>query len=85
VWSEENIESFEILISDNGIGIEKTYIKNLFLAFKRFHNKNEYKGTGLGMSICKSVMDKHSGNIELSDTSIYGSTFKLIFPKNAIS
>lgn len=80
IWSYENMPKyFEIFISDNGIGIQEEYINNLFQPFKRYHSKKEYEGTGLGMSICKSVMERHSGFIELSKTS--GCTFKLTFPK----
>jgi len=75
-----NINNF-IIIEDNGIGIDDRYIHDLFEPFKRFHNNKDYEGTGLGMSICKKVMDKHHGQIELQSTSENGSNFKLTFPK----
>lgn len=77
----DNFNNF-IIIEDNGIGIDEKYMHHLFEPFKRFHSNNDYNGTGLGMSICKKVMDKHSGHIELQSTSEKGSNFKLTFPKN---
>jgi len=71
-----------IIIEDNGIGIDNRYIQDLFEPFKRFHTNKDYEGTGLGMSICKKVMDKHNGQIELQSTSEKGSNFKLTFPKH---
>jgi len=71
-----------IIVSDNGIGIKEEYIENLFTPFKRFHTNSEYEGTGLGMSICRKVMQKHGSSIELLETSTNGSKFKLAFKKS---
>ncbi len=83
IWSEENERNHEVFIRDNGIGIHEKYIDELFAPFKRFHTNKEYKGTGLGMSICRRIMEKHNGSISLLSTSKNGSTFKLSFPKSA--
>ena len=72
---------YNIFFKDNGIGIKEEYIPNLFEPFKRFHSKSEYKGTGLGMSICRRAMKKMNGSIELTNTSDNGSIFKLKFSK----
>ena len=69
-----------IFISDNGVGIDTTYMEKLFEPFKRFYNQSEYKGTGLGMSICIRIMDRHKGTIAVAETSSKGTTFKLCFP-----
>ena len=83
IWSTENQSgNIELFISDNGIGIEQDYLVNLFEPFKKFHAETEYKGSGLGMSICKRVMEKHNGKIELLKTSTQGTIFKLTFLKN---
>lgn len=68
-----------IIFSDNGIGIDKDYIKNLFIPFKRFHRKSEYDGSGLGMSICLKIMEKHGGKLSLVETSKNGTSFMLNF------
>lgn len=76
----DNMSNF-ITIKDNGIGVDDKYVHQLFEPFKRFHANKDYEGTGLGMSICKKVMEKHCGQIELQSTSENGSKFKLTFPK----
>lgn len=75
-----NPDKHDIYICDNGIGIEKEYIENLFVPFKKQHSKSKYEGSGLGMSICKKVMKKHGGDIRLESTNEKGSCFKLTFP-----
>lgn len=82
IHSFENKNYHFVIVRDNGIGIKEQYIENLFTPFKRFHTDSEYEGTGLGMSICKRVMQKHKGNIELMQTSTNGSSFKLTFKKS---
>lgn len=72
----------EILIEDNGIGIDKSYIPDLFTPFKRFHHISEYNGTGLGMPICKRIMAKHHGEIKLKETSEKGTIMSLVFYQN---
>jgi len=62
IWSEENEAHHQVFIQDNGIGIKEEYIADLFTPFKRFHSDKEYKGTGLGMSICHRIMEKHKGS-----------------------
>ena len=64
-----------ISISDNGIGIEEKYAKKIFDAFARLNNKNEYQGTGLGLTISKKIIDKHKGTIRLKSSLGKGSTF----------
>jgi len=81
IWSEENEQQYNVFIQDNGIGFKKEHIDDLFTPFKRFHSNKEYKGTGLGMSICRRIIEKHKGSISLQSTSEDGSVFKLTFPK----
>lgn len=80
IWAVSNSAQNIIYVKDNGIGFSEDSKESLFLPFKRFHASSEYKGTGLGMSICKRIMQSHNGDIELKETSKDGSTFKLIFP-----
>jgi len=78
-FSDSEFEYINII--DNGIGIEPNYKEFLFLPFKRFHKEADYEGTGLGMSICKKIMEKHNGVIKLSESSNEGSTFQLKFKR----
>lgn len=68
-------------VADNGIGIEKTYQENIFLIFKRLHNQNQYKGTGIGLSICKSIVDRHQGKIWVDENNGGGSIFSFTLAK----
>ena len=79
IWSTKSKDKYFVFVKDNGVGIEEHYIDKLFVPFKRYYSESEYKGTGLGMSICKRVMKKMYGTIELDSTSESGTTFKLTF------
>ncbi len=68
-----------INISDNGIGIEATNFSKIFEAFQRLHTKASYAGTGIGLTICKNIMDAHKGEITLSSKPGQGTNFELTF------
>ncbi len=68
-----------IQISDNGIGIETAYLPKIFEPFQRLHSKASYEGTGIGLTICKNVMDAHKGKITVASTPGEGTTFELTF------
>ncbi|MFK7983487.1 MAG: ATP-binding protein [Saprospiraceae bacterium] len=69
-----------ILVEDNGIGIDSSKFKEVFMPFKRFHNTSEYEGTGLGMSIVNKVIEKHNGKIDIQSELGKGSTFSISLP-----
>lgn len=65
---------------DNGIGIDPKYREQIFGMFKRLHNNATYEGTGIGLSICKKIVDSMNGDIEVSSNAKGGSTFKVTLP-----
>ncbi|AOW09030.1 PAS domain S-box protein [Flavobacterium gilvum] len=67
-------------IQDNGIGIEEHNIEKVFVIFKRLHNRNEYQGTGIGLSHCKKIIEQHRGKIWVESKYNEGSTFKWTLP-----
>ncbi|MDA6072496.1 ATP-binding protein [Flavobacterium sp. AC] len=70
----------KIQIKDNGIGMETTHLIKIFTIFQRLHAKNEYSGNGIGLAICKKIMENHSGNITVESKPNEGTIFNLFFP-----
>lgn len=73
-------DSVRIEIEDNGIGIKPDYYKNIFAIFRRLHNRHEYEGTGIGLALCKRIIEKHNGNIGVESTYGQGATFWFTLP-----
>jgi signal transduction histidine kinase/CHASE3 domain sensor protein len=70
----------KIAIEDNGIGFEQEYAKNIFVLFNRLHNKNEYQGTGIGLAICKKIVENHKGFIIANGKLVIGAQFIIYLP-----
>jgi light-regulated signal transduction histidine kinase (bacteriophytochrome) len=67
---------------DNGIGFDMKYASKIFLPFERLHSKLEYPGTGLGLALCRRIIDRHNGKIWAQSTINVGSTFSFILPES---
>ncbi len=71
---------YKISVSDNGIGFDAKYAEEIFMVFKRLHSYHEYEGTGIGLSICKKIVDKHHGYLTASGDLNEGATFVIELP-----
>lgn len=69
-----------ILIEDNGIGFDQKYSEQIFGMFKRLHSKSEFEGTGIGLALCKKIVEEHNGYISAKSTINEGSTFIISLP-----
>ncbi len=79
---EEELTFYKFAIADNGIGIDSRFYKKIFIIFQRLHTREQYSGTGIGLAICKKIIDKHGGKLWLSSMPGQGSTFYLTLPKS---
>ncbi len=79
--SNKNKKYYKISISDNGIGMDENHLSKIFTIFQRLHKRDEYAGNGIGLAICKKIMENHGGKIEVKSTLNEGSVFSLYFPK----
>ncbi|MBC8283907.1 MAG: PAS domain S-box protein [Nitrospinae bacterium] len=69
-----------ISITDNGIGFDEKYLDRIFKPFQRLHRADEFEGTGMGLAICKKIIEQHNGTITAKSQLQKGTTFRLQFP-----
>ncbi len=70
----------EITVTDNGIGFEEQYLEKIFIIFQRLHGRAAYEGSGIGLAICKKIVDRHHGIITAKSQLNKGSTFVVYLP-----
>jgi light-regulated signal transduction histidine kinase (bacteriophytochrome) len=85
VRTERTDDGWTFSVEDNGIGIEPDYINQLFVIFKRLHTRSEYPGTGIGLAICKKIVERHGGAISVSSVPGERTTFTFNLPDRTVA
>ncbi len=79
----EEYEWTKITVSDNGIGFDQSFAEKIFAPFQRLHGRSEYKGTGIGLAVCRRIVERHNGQITATSAPGKGATFSIIRPKDS--
>jgi len=70
----------ELTVKDNGIGFDEQHLDKVFAVFQRLHGRSEYEGTGVGLAVCRRIVDRHGGTITAKSKPGEGATFIVALP-----
>lgn len=75
---------YQVLVEDNGIGFDEKYLDRIFAPFQRLHGRDAYEGTGMGLAICRKIMERHGGTLTANSAPGQGSTFIVTLPARSV-
>ncbi|MEK6776416.1 MAG: ATP-binding protein [bacterium] len=75
---------YQLTVEDNGIGFDEKYTDRIFGVFQRLHSQSEYEGSGIGLSICRKIAERHAGSITVKSVPGMGSKFMVVLPAKNI-
>jgi len=81
ISNSTDFDTIKITIQDNGIGFGEEYVDKIFVPFQRLHNRRTYEGTGIGLAICRKIVEYHHGFISATSKENEGATFTIVLPK----
>jgi len=81
-WTLSNSEVLQLSVADNGIGFDEKYLDRIFTVFQRLHGRNTYEGTGVGLAVCRRIVERHNGSITARSQPGRGATFIVKLPVN---
>jgi signal transduction histidine kinase len=79
-FAENDMHYVRISVTDNGIGLDPQYSHKIFNAFARLHPKDRYEGTGLGLALCKKIVERHHGTISATGVMDTSATITIVLP-----
>jgi PAS domain S-box-containing protein len=83
VSAERGDSAWTITVEDNGIGVPPEHADRVFQIFQRLHSRSEYEGTGIGLAVCRRIVERHGGRIWVEPAELHGSRFRFTIPVTA--